>query len=251
MLRVLSFYCTAYGDNLDTGWMRGSWPQLAHVPSDVMDDTALIDSLLGPDSEGIRLIAVSTLHGSATIDGTSDPMGNDADAKLFAAVREWADVAVVGSGTVKAEGYEASTSTRLAIFSHSLDFEGFEDFIAGNPIILTPEERADSAEACTLAAAGAEIVSTGTGTVTEAIEALRARGATRISCEGGPSVYSAFIAAGLVDKLYLTMDPHLSPSVEKPVVDGSATSPALRLELENVTPVDSTVFLRYRRISTP
>ena len=224
---------------------------LSRVPSDVMDDTAVINTLLGPDSEGIRLIAVSTLHGSATIDGTSGPMGNDADAQLFAALRGWADIAVVGSGTVKAERYGASTSTRLAVFSHSLNFEGFEDFIAGKPIILTPEDRADSADARALAAAGAEIVSTGTGTVTEAIEALQAQGATRISCEGGPSLYSAFIEAGLVDKLYLTIDPHISPSVEKPVVDGHATSPALRLELENVTPVDSTVFLRYRRISTP
>ena len=87
--------------------------------------------------------------------------------------------------------------------------------------------------------------------MSEAIAALRARGARRISCEGGPSVYSAFIAEDLVDKLYLTLDPHLSPSVEKPVVDGEATSPALKLELENVTAVDSTVFLRYRRTQTP
>ena len=32
-----------------------------------MSDTALIKHLMGPDREGIRLIAVSTLHGSATI----------------------------------------------------------------------------------------------------------------------------------------------------------------------------------------
>ncbi|AJI79093.1 dihydrofolate reductase family protein [Corynebacterium singulare] len=216
-----------------------------------MSDTTLIDTLLGPDSEGVRLIAVSTLHGSATIDGTSDPMGNEADGELFAALREWADVAVVGSGTVKAEGYEVATSTRLAVLSQSLDFAGFEEFVAGGPIILTPEERMTSAEAQQLEAAGAELVSTGTGSVTEAIAALRERGATRISCEGGPSIYSAFIESGLLDKLYLTIDPHISPSVEKPVVDGTATSPALRLELENATPVDSTVFLRYRRISTP
>lgn len=216
-----------------------------------MSDTALIERLLGPDQEGIRLIAVSTLHGSATIDGTSEPMGNDTDAELFAALREWADVAVVGSATVKAEDYGPASNTRLAVFSHSLDFSGFEDFIAAGPLVLTPAERASSLEARRLADAGAEVVSTGTGTMSEAIAALRAQGARRISCEGGPSVYSAFIAEGLVDKLYLTLDPHLSPSVEKPVVDGEATSPALTLELENVTAVDNTVFLRYRRTQTP
>lgn len=216
-----------------------------------MDNTALIDTLLGPDSEGIRLNAVSTLHGSATIDGTSGPMGNDTDAKLFAALRDWAEVTVVGSATVKAESYGPASNTRLAILSHSLDFSGFEDLMASGPIVLTPEERASSPEAQLLIEAGAEILSIGTGTMSEAIAALRARGARRISCEGGPSVYSAFIAEGLVDKLYLTLDPHLSPSVDKPVVDGKATSPALKLELENVAAVDSTVFLRYRRTQTP
>lgn len=216
-----------------------------------MDNTALIDTLLGPDSEGIRLNAVSTLHGSATIDGTSGPMGNDTDAELFAALRDWAEVTVVGSATVKAESYGPTSNTRLAILSHSLDFSGFEDLMASGPIVLTPEERASSPEAQHLIEAGAEVLSIGTGTMSEAIAALRARGARRISCEGGPSVYSAFIAEGLVDKLYLTLDPHLSPSVDKPVVDGKATSPALKLELENVAAVDSTVFLRYRRTQTP
>ena len=216
-----------------------------------MSDTALIEHLMGPDREGIRLIAVSTLHGSATIDGTSGPMGNGTDAQLFAALREWADIAVIGSATVKSEEYGPSTSTRLAVLSHSLDFAGFEEFIASGPIVLTPEERASSPEARRLANAGAEVISTGTGTMSEAIAALRAQGARRISCEGGPSVYSAFIAEGLMDKLYLTLDPHLSPSVEKPVVNGEATSPALKLELENVTAVANTVFLRYRRTQTP
>lgn len=216
-----------------------------------MSDTALIERLLGPDREGIRLIAVSTLHGSATIDGTSGPMGDATDGELFAALREWADIAIVGSATVKAEEYGPSTSTRLAVLSHSLEFAGFEDFIAAGPIVLTPAERASSPEAQRLADAGAEVISTGTGTMSEAVSALHALGARRISCEGGPSVYSAFIAEGLVDQLYLTLDPHLSPSVEKPVVDGEATSPALKLELENVDTVDSTVFLRYRRAQTP
>ena len=216
-----------------------------------MDYTARIDALLGPDGEGIRLNAVSTLHGSATINGTSGPMGNDTDAKLFAALRDWADVTVVGSATVKAESYGPASNTRLAILSHSLDFAGFKDLIASGPIVLTPEERASSPEAQHLVEAGADVLSIGAGTMSETIAALRAQGARRISCEGGPSVYSALIAEGLVDKLYLTLDPHLSPSVEKPVVDGKATSPALKLELENVAAVDSTVFLRYRRTQTP
>lgn len=216
-----------------------------------MDNTALIEMLLGPDGEGIRLNAASTLHGSATIDGTSGPMGGDTDAELFAALREWAEVTVVGSATVKAESYGPASNTRLAVLSHSLDFSGLEDLLASGPIVLTPEERASSAEAHKLIDAGAEVLSTGTGAMTEAIDALRARGYRRISCEGGPSVYSAFLAEGLIDKLYLTLDPHLSPSVEKPIIDGEATSPALKLELENVAAADSTVFLRYRRPQTP
>lgn len=42
------------------------------------------------------------------------------------------------------------------------------------------------------------------------LEALHADGHELILCEGGPSVFGAFVAAGLVDELFLTLSPALT-----------------------------------------
>ena len=44
----------------------------------------------------------------------------------------------------------------------------------------------------------------------EAFAAFRSRGMRRILCEGGPGLNRGLIAAGLVDELFLTLDPSLS-----------------------------------------
>ncbi|MDO5031729.1 dihydrofolate reductase family protein [Corynebacterium sp.] len=218
----------------------------------------LLATLLGPDTPGVRLIAVSSLHGSATVDGTSEVMGNATDAALFGALRAWAEVAVVGSATVEAEGYFAPAPghARLAVLSSSLSFDPGTDFFSAHPLVLCPDSRVDSPEARAMEDRGAEVRGVGKGSVPEVIEALRGAGYRRISCEGGPSVYSAFIAAGAVDTFYLTLDPHLAAAVEHPVVgaadqDSAEIPESLQMTLENVTAVGSTVFLRYARTPAP
>lgn len=225
-----------------------------------MSESIDISTLVGPDEPGIRLIEVSTLSGSATIDGTSDAMGNDNDAALFAALREWADVAVVGSGTVKAEDYEGSSpgKARIAVMSNSLDLDVESKLfnVGTPPIILTPDENLGTTASKRLEEAGATLLGTGDGTIPSVVEALRAKGWSRISCEGGPGIYSLFIAAGMVDKLYLTLDPHLSPTVSQPLVHApdkaTANAQPLSLSLESVIPdADGTVFLRYAVVGAP
>lgn len=219
-----------------------------------------VSAHLGPDTPGIRLIEVSTLSGSATIDGTSDAMGNATDAALFQGLRKWGDVVVVGAGTVKAEDYEGSSpgAARIAVMSYSLDLNVESKLfqVGTPPLILTPDEKVGTAAAQRLESAGATVLSTGDGSIQSVVAALHAQGWTRIVCEGGPGVYSAFIAAGLVDKLYLTLDPHLTSSVAQPLVyardEETAQAPALSLELENVAAdADGTVFLRYAHRGCP
>ena len=225
-----------------------------------MSESIDVSTLVGPDEPGIRLIEVSTLSGSATIDGTSDAMGNDNDAALFAALREWADVAVVGSGTVKAEDYEGSSpgKARIAVMSNSLDLDVESKLfnVGTPPIILTPDENLGTTASKRLEEAGATLLGTGDGTIPSVVEALRAKGWFRISCEGGPGIYSLFIAAGMVDKLYLTLDPHLSSTVSQPLVhapdEETANAQPLSLSLESVIPdADGTVFLRYAVVDAP
>ena len=264
----------------------------AHQPRDT-DATApgpdaLLDELVGPDAPAgeathapdgggqpaeVRAIMVSALTGSAAVDGTSGGLGNDLDAALLAAVRQWADAVLVGAGTVRAEDYgpvspdPAYTDRRtargqaaapvLAVLSGSLDLDTDARLFAAcrgeapgarPPLILTDSSGAASERAEELRHAGAEVVDTGGGDVRAAVDALVSRVARRIVCEGGPSLLGAEVSADLIDVLYLTLSPVLSGAVEQPLVTGGEAA-ARPMELENLhRDADSTLFLRYRRV---
>lgn len=78
----------------------------------------------------------------------SEDMGNDTDGQLFAALRNWADVVLVGAQTVRAEDYsgvkpngDGSRPAPIAVPSRSLDFDITSDFFTDfttPPIILIP-----------------------------------------------------------------------------------------------------------------
>ena len=46
------------------------------------------------------------------------------------------------------------------------------------------------------------------------LDALRARGLTRVVCEGGPSLAGQFAAAGVIDEYCITVAPVIEPATE-------------------------------------
>lgn len=224
--------------------------------------------LIGPDSPHdkpwVRLILVSTVHGSATLNGTSKQLGNDLDSQLLMGLRDWADVVLVGSATVKAEGYGGTPSrpvrqspAPIAVLSRSLDLDPQSAFFTSAhtpPIIACPSSSLTNPELQSrrraLVNAGAQLLDCGDGSAGNVLSSLRASGYLKVSCEGGPSVYSSLIESQLFDQLYLTIDPHVGSYVEQTVVrylkGSDSTTTALRLHLEHSeADDDSTVFLRY------
>lgn len=211
------------------------------------------------------MIEVSTLSGSASLGDNSQQMGNRTDAALLQALRGWADAVVVGTGTIRAENYggisptaQRPTPAPMVAITPSLSLDPDSKFFTSAstaPLIAAPSDSltnpAHAARIESYRAAGAEVIDTGAGGITELLAALRHRGLYKIVCEGGPGIYSRFIAEGCVDQLYLTLDPHLTAHVERPLVFARENSPAgapHRMHLEQVTPdTDSTVFLRYGR----
>lgn len=103
-----------------------------------------------------------------------------------------------------------------------------------------------------------EFIDSGTGTAKEIVEQLSKRGLNKIDCEGGPGIFGLFIADKAINQMYLTLDPQLTPKVEKNLVSAKAASAVgvpmdtnLRMTLEKVAiDTDSTVFLRYGVAST-
>lgn len=79
----------------------------------------------------------------------------------------------------------------------------------------------------------------------EAFAAFRERGVGRILCEGGPGLNRGLIAAGLIDELFLTLDPSLSGGDGLRLIKGDVFDPPVRAELRHVLRSDGELFLRY------
>ncbi|MFP7364704.1 pyrimidine reductase family protein [Corynebacterium callunae] len=224
----------------------------------------LIGTIQEPTIPELRCVLVSTLHGSTTVNGTSGNLGNSTDTALLLGLREWSDVVLVGSGTIKAEDYGGvqipqeiqqerfargqSAIPPIAVISRSLRFDVESRFFKEahtSPLIFTDNKDAELQAA--LKNAGAKIIELETLSVQGVVEKLRDAGYARITCEGGATLYAQVLDAGLVDVWHQTLDPTISGTVERPIVKGGSSTPQ-RLKFDHFyTDADSTVFLRYVR----
>lgn len=193
-----------------------------------LDDDALRAAYAPPRTPWLRLNFVATVDGAAQgADGISKSINNDADARVFAALRELADVVVVGAGTVRAEGYrpnakpfvvvsrsgdlpptllEGDTSRLHLATGSSAPGLGKAQALLGDRVLVLGDEAPD------LAALVAAVTDLGFGDVL---------------CEGGPHLAGDLLAAGLVDELCCTVVPSLvagdglrlasGPAVEVPL----------------------------------
>ena len=223
------------------------------------------------------MIAVTTLVGSLTVQGTSQPLGNELDHQLLTGLRDWADVVLVGAGTVRVEDYSgvgtdpATAQARrargqsgvapIAVVSRELSPDPASKLFTATtvvPLVLAPqsslEDPALAGRREELVGAGAHLLSTGSGSIGEIVGALRAAGYARITCEGGPGIYRMVAESDLVDVLHLTVDPLLHlPVGPRLLGDGAQDrgfSRRLVLEHHAASP-DGTLFLRYRRVRGP
>src|SRR3954451_16319297 len=53
----------------------------------------------------LRANMVASIDGGTAVDGKTAGLGSDADQRVFAVMRDLADVLLVGAGTIRAEGY--------------------------------------------------------------------------------------------------------------------------------------------------
>jgi riboflavin-specific deaminase-like protein len=204
---------------------------------------------------------ISTADGRAARDGRSATIGGDADLELLLELRAVADAVLIGTGTLRSEGYdrlvkrEERRARRRAdglaedplavILSRRFDVPWDAGLFQAPEQPVLVYTSADAGEPPDVPAP-VEVVRLEVAGLTEMLADLRARGVRALLSEGGPTMHGALHAAGVVDELFLTIAPLITGDEDEPnVVAGGRLPDAAALELVSVERVGSELFLRY------
>jgi riboflavin-specific deaminase-like protein len=214
-----------------------------------------------PERPYLVLNMVSSLDGKATIDWRTKGLSTELDRQLFHRLRTQGDAIMVGAGTVRAERYgrmaksdelrDAREREALARDPLAVVVSARLDLPADLPLLNEPEQRVVIATGsdASLPDLGEQIVYERTG---EDLPLLMARlrdehGVRSIVCEGGPTLNSHLLAAGLVDELWLTLNPKLAGGAAAfTIVAGRELVDPVELEPISVAEGGGDLFTRWR-----
>jgi len=149
----------------------------------------------------------ATVDGRATIGGVSGPIGSETDTEMLVGLRTRFDAVMIGAGTMRAERYSGLEKRLIVVESG-------------------PEGRAD---------------------LVALLRSLRVEGVRALLCEGGPTLYGALQAAGLVDELFLTIAPKLTGANAPRILEGDPLPEVAELELAWLLEHEGELFARYKR----
>jgi len=209
----------------------------------------------------LALNMVSTADGKAAIDWRTRGISTDVDRELFHHLRTQADAVMVGAGTVRAERYGAVTKTEelrakrveegVREVPLAVIVSGRLDLPADLPILNDPEQPVVIATAsdAVIPDLGEQVTYERVG---DDLPLLMARlrsehGVRAVLCEGGPTLNSFLLAAGLVDELFLTLHPKLlGGAAALTIVAGRELVEPAELELVSLAEAESELYTRWR-----
>ncbi len=216
------------------------------------------------------VVAIPSIPNSnALVAGDSEP-----DRFLMGVLRAFADVVLVGAGTLAAspEGtwrpdrvYPPGTAAfaelrrmlgkpeqpEVAILTGRGSIDPSHPVLASGAVVLTSASGAERLR--DVAPPASTVVTLGEDTAldpTRAIEALHGRGHSLVLSEAGPHTFGGLVEAGLVDELFLTISPQLAGDRGHESRFGLAESvelmpPGIRERLLSVRRHGDYLFLRY------
>ncbi len=204
---------------------------------------------------------VASLDGKATVEGRTRELGSEADRVLFHHLRTQADALMVGAGTVRTERY--GRAVKGAELRAKREEEGLEPdlltvVVSGRlqlppdiPLLQDPESQVVIATAADHELAGTrakiDYLRTGDDLPLLVARLREERGVRSILCEGGPTLNSHLLAAGLVDELFLSFSPQLvGGSDEVTIVTGRPLPDAAGAELVWLLEGEGDLFSRWR-----
>ena len=241
-------------------------PERAPTSPEELASNMRLHELAPVERPYLGLNMVASLDGKATLDWRTKGLSTEVDRRLFHHLRTQADAVMVGAGTAREERYGRMTKTHelrqkrqnegLVPDALAVVVSGRLDLPPDLPLLNEPEQRV--------------VVATGSD---EELPGLKARveyarvgddlprlmaylheehGVRSVLCEGGPTLNSFLFAAGLVDELFLTMNPKvISGAAALTIVAGRELVEPAELELISVAEGDGDLFTRWRVVQKP
>jgi riboflavin-specific deaminase-like protein len=213
------------------------------------------------DRPYVAVNMVSTLDGRAATDGDTRGLGGDQDRELFHLLRTAADGILVGAGTVRVERYAEAVKNddlRARRERHGLDPEQPTVIVSARMVLPSdlPLLQAPGAPVIVATAVDHELEGVAANVTYERtaddlkllLARLRAEHDIRsLICEGGPTLVSYMLAAGLIDEFFLSLAPKFAGGGDEPTI---STGPALPepadAELVWLCEADGALFTRWR-----
>lgn len=239
--------------------------QRATSPADLASGLRLGEKA-PPGRPYLVLNMVSSLDGKATIEWRTKGLSTDLDRQLFHHLRTQVDAVMVGAGTLRIERYGRMAKSdelrdkrereQLPRDPLAVIVSGRLDLPADLPLLNEPEQRV-------LIATGSDATLPGLGGQVEYarlgddLPLLMARlreeyGVRSVLCEGGPTLNSYLLAAGLVDELFLTLNPKLAGGASAlTIVAGRELVEPAELDLLSVAEGEGDLFTRWRIVQKP
>ena len=204
---------------------------------------------------------VSSLDGKATLDWRTKGLSSDVDRRLFHHLRTQADAVMVGAGTAREERYGRMTKNdelRQKRVNHGLVPDALAVVVSGRldlppdlPLLNDPDQRV--------------VIATGSGAELPGVQGdvqyarvgddlprlmgylEEKHGVRSVLCEGGPTLNSFLFAAGLVDELFLTLNPKiLSGASALTIVAGRELVEPTEPDLVSVAEAEGELYTRWR-----
>jgi riboflavin-specific deaminase-like protein len=217
--------------------------------------------LAPPGRPYVGLNMVSSLDGKATIEWRTKGLSTELDRRLFHQLRTQVDAVMVGAGTVRGERYGRMTKSQelrekriaegLTPDPLAVIVSGRLDLPADLPILNEREQRVVIATGsdASLPDMGEQLEYARTGDDLPKLMAYldETHGIRSVLCEGGPTLNSYLFAAGLVDELFLTLNPKaVGGAAALTIVAGRELIEPAELALVSLAEGDGDLFTRWR-----
>ena len=240
--------------------MQLIYPEHRPISPEGLASELRLHELAPPERPYLGINMVSSLDGKATLDWRTKGLSTEVDRRLFHHLRTQADALMVGAGTAREERYGRITKNDelrdkrvgegRAPEALAVVVSGRLDLPADLPLLMEPDQPvliATGAEH----SLGAEHPSIEYARVGDDLPRLMAdlheRGVRSVLCEGGPTLNSFLFAAGLVDELFLTMNPKVvAGAAALTIVAGRELVEPVELDLVSVAEADGELFTRWR-----